>query len=175
MPARRKLWSLAQSQIWTLDSIEPLGLIVAGVDEEQRNVDKKIIKCRNSLFALLGPAFSYKCLMSPLLQTHLWRTCCYPTLVSGLAALPIRPTNLKSLEIFHRKILRGILKLSKSSPISAIHFLLGKFLLKGYCISAPSAYSITYGPTQAVLYTPCSYTYSRCATATQPPGQTMFN
>ena len=124
-------WTLNGEKIDVVDSNEHLGLIVAGLDEEQRNVDKKIIKCRNSLFALLGPAFSYKCLMSPLLQTHLWRTCCYPTLVSGLAALPIRPTNLKSLEIFHRKILRGILKLSKSSPIPAIHFLLGELPVEG--------------------------------------------
>ena len=33
---------------------------------------------------------------------------------------------MKSLEIFQLKILRGLLKLSKSSPIPALHFLLGE-------------------------------------------------
>ena len=34
-----------------------LGQIVSGVDQEQKNVDLKIIKARNALFGLLGPAF----------------------------------------------------------------------------------------------------------------------
>ena len=109
-----------------MDTNEHLGLVVAGSEEEQKNVDENIIKCRNSLFALLGPAFSYKCLLSPVLQIHLWRTCNLPVLLSGLSALPIRPTTMKSLEIFQHKILRGFLKLSKSSPIPALHFLLGE-------------------------------------------------
>ena len=41
-----------------VDSDENLGLIVAGTDEEQKNVDDKISKCCFSLFALLGPAFA---------------------------------------------------------------------------------------------------------------------
>ena len=32
----------------------------------------------------------------------------------------------KSLKLFHNKIMRGFLKLSKSSPIPALHFLLGE-------------------------------------------------
>ena len=95
------------------------------------NVDKNIIKCRNSLFALLGPAFSYKCLLSPIVQSHLWRTCCFPVLLSGLPALPIRPTQLRSLELFQHKVLRGILKLSNSSPTPALFFLLGELPVEG--------------------------------------------
>ena len=119
-------WTLDGERVKVVDSNEHLGLVVAGAEEEQKNVDENIIKCRNSLFALLGAAFSYKCLLSPVLQIHLWRTCCLAVLLSGLPALPIRPTNLKSLEIFQHKILRGFLKLSKSSPIPALHFLLGE-------------------------------------------------
>ena len=33
---------------------------------------------------------------------------------------------MKSLTIFHNKVLRGILKLSSTSPIPALHFLLGE-------------------------------------------------
>ena len=124
-------WTLNGEKINVVDSNEHLGLVVAGCDEEQRNVDKNIVKCRNSIFALLGPAFSFKCLLSPLLQLHLWRTCCYPTLISGLPALPIRPAQLKSMELFQRKILRGFLKLSQRSPVPAVHFLLGELPVEG--------------------------------------------
>ena len=67
-------WTLDGERVKVVDSNEHLGLIVAGSDEEQKNVDENIIKCRNSLFALLGPAFSYRCLLSPALQIHLWRS-----------------------------------------------------------------------------------------------------
>ena len=106
-------------------------LLAAGTDEEQINVDENIRKCRSSLFSLLGPAFAYKCLLSPAVQLHIWRTCCLPVLLSGLPALPIRPTIAKSLQLFHNKIMRGILKLSKSSPTPALHFLLGELPVEG--------------------------------------------
>ena len=124
-------WTLNGETISVVDNNEHLGLVVAGLEEEQKNVDQNILKCRKSLFALLGPVFAYKCLLSPLLQLHLWRTCSYPSLLSGLAALPIRPANMKSLEIFQRKILRGMLKLSQTSPIPALHFLLGELPVEG--------------------------------------------
>ena len=89
-----------------VDMNEHLGLIVAGLDEEQKNIDANISKCRASLFALLGPAFAYKVLMSPKVQVHIWRTCSLPVLLSGLPALPIRPSQAKSLQTFHNKILR---------------------------------------------------------------------
>ena len=90
-----------------------------------------ISKCCSSLFALLGPAFAYKCLLSPAVQLHIWRTCSLPVLLSGLPALPIRPTVSKSLQLFHNKIMRGILKQCKSSPVPALHFLLGELTVEG--------------------------------------------
>ena len=104
-------WTLDGEVIKVVDSNEHLGLVVSGSDEEQSNVDENIIKCRTSLFALLGPAYSYKCLLPPTVQINLWRTCNLPRLLSGLPALPIRPTNMKSLEIFQNKVMRGFLKL----------------------------------------------------------------
>ena len=126
-----KPWSLNGEKISVVDSNEHLGLIVAGADEEQKNVDENITKCRSSLFTLLGPAFAYKCLLSPTVQLHIWRTCSLPVLLSGLPALPIRPSVAKSLQLFHNKIMRGVLKLSKSSPIPALHFLLGELPVEG--------------------------------------------
>ena len=92
----------------------------------EKNVDSNIMQCRKSLFALLGPAYAFNCLLAPTVQIHLWRTYNLPVLCSGLSALPIRPNNMKPLSIFHNKILRGFLKLSNSSPTPALYFLLGE-------------------------------------------------
>ena len=89
-------------------------------------MDENLTKCRKSLFALLGPAYAYKCLLSPLVQNHLWLVCNLPVLTSGLSALSIRSTNMNSLRLFQNKVLRGFLKLSSSSPVPALHFLLGE-------------------------------------------------
>ena len=110
---------------------EHLGLTVSGSDEEQKNVDKNIRQCRNSLFGLLGPALSYKCKISPLAQLHLWKVYSLPVLRSGLSALPIRPTVMKSLSVFNNKILRGFLKLSNSSPVPSLYFLTGELPIAG--------------------------------------------
>ena len=115
-----------------VDNNDHLGLVVSGVKEEQKNIDKNIHQCRKSLFSLLGPLFSFKCLLSPLTQVHLWRTYNLPVLLSGLSSLPIRPTNIKSLAIFHNKVMRGFLKLSDSSPIPGLHFLLGELPVEAH-------------------------------------------
>ena len=109
-----------------MENNDHLGLIVSGEDEEQKNVDANINSCRSSIFSLLGSAYAYKCTLSPTTQLHLWRTYNLPVLASGLSALPIRPTHAKSMIFFHRKILRGILKLSQTSPSPALHFLTGE-------------------------------------------------
>ena len=124
-------WTLDGERIRVVDSNEHLGLIVSGQNEEIKNVDENINKCRNSMFALLGSAFAYKCMLAPAVQLHLWRTCCLPVLLSGLPALPVRPTVAKCLKLFHNKVMRGFLKLSKSSPIPALHFLLGELPAEG--------------------------------------------
>ena len=82
-------WTLNGEKVKVVEENEHLGMVVAGTGEEEKNVDRNITKCRASLFALLGPAFAFKCLLSPLVQLHLWRTCCLPVLLSGLPALPI--------------------------------------------------------------------------------------
>ena len=120
------IWSLNGENITVAENNDHLGLVVSGLDEEQKNVDKNIQETRSSMFALLGKAFSHKCKISPTTQAHIWNIYCKPVLRSGLAALPIRPVVMKSVISFHRTILRGFLKLSKSSPIAPIYFLLGE-------------------------------------------------
>ena len=119
-------WSLGKEKICVATDNEHLGLIVSGWNEEQKNADNNINQCRRSIFGLLGPAFSFKCKLSPSVQLHLWRLYSLPVLRSGLAALPIRPSVLKSLQTFHHKILRGFLKLSRTSPIPSLYFLSGE-------------------------------------------------
>ena len=124
-------WTLYGERLTVADTNEHLGLLVSGLHEEQLNTDRNIIKCRNALFSALGPTYSYKCLLSPMVQVYIWRTCHLPILLSGLPALPIRTTQIKSLEVFHHKILRGFLKVGKSSPVPALHFLLGELPIEG--------------------------------------------
>ena len=126
-----KPWHLNGVTIPVVENNEHLGILVSGTAEEEKNVDENIQKCRNSLFALLGPVYSYKCLLPPLVQVHLWRVYNLPVLLSGLSALPVRPANMKPLEIFHHKVLRGCLKLSQSSPKPALFFILGELPIEG--------------------------------------------
>ena len=75
---------------------------------------------------MLGPAFAHKCLLSPIVKIHLFRTYTSPIIRSGLASFSLKSKTLQPLTIFHRKSLRGILNLSKNSSITALHFLLGE-------------------------------------------------
>ena len=108
-----------------------IGQIVSGVVQEQKNIDLRIEKGRGNLFGMLGPAFSFKCLLSPVVKFHLFKTYTCPILRSGLSSFSLRTNILQPLTIFHRKTLRGILSLSKSSNIPALHFLLGELPIEG--------------------------------------------
>ena len=120
------IWSLDGIPLPVTDDNEHLGLIVSGLDEEIKNVDKNIDSARQQLFNLLGNIFSYKCKLSPTVLHHVWSIYVSPVLRSGLAALPIRPPIMKTISSFHHKILRGILKLGPVSPLPPLYFLLGE-------------------------------------------------
>ena len=91
------IWSLYGEKISVTEDNDHLGLTISGIDEEIKNVDKNLQSTRNSMFSLLGNAFSYKFNLSPSVQLHIWATYCKPVLRSGLAALPLRPTAMKSI------------------------------------------------------------------------------
>ena len=80
---------------------------------------------------MLGPAFSFKCLLSPVVKIHLFRTYTSPIIQSGLSSFSLRKNVLEPLAVFHRKSLKGILNLSKFASTSAIHFLLGELPIEG--------------------------------------------
>ena len=73
-------WTLGGGNISVVTNNHHLSLVVSGVDEEQKNIDKNINECRKSLFGLLGLALSYKCKLSPLAQHHLWTVYALPVL-----------------------------------------------------------------------------------------------
>ena len=103
-----------------------IGLIVSGLNEEEKNFDAKIKKARGSLYSFLGPIYSSKSLLSPRLQLHIYRTYICPIARSGLAAMSLREKHLTPLMIFQRKILRAFLHLSEKSPNPALYFLTGE-------------------------------------------------
>ena len=91
-----------------------------------KNIDLRINKARKAIFSLLGPAYNYKCFMSPVVKLHLSRTYMNPVLRSGLSTFVIRKTTLLPLNIFHTKIIKSLLKLIDRTPTPAIHFLTGE-------------------------------------------------
>ena len=167
------IWTLNGDKITVTDDNEHLGLVVSGMHEEQKNLDANIQECRNSLFALLGPSYAYKCLLTPTVQIHLWRTFNLPVLCSGLSALPIRPENMGPINIFYNKILRSFLKLSNSSPIPALHFLLGELPIEGklHFEFLSLFYNIWSNQATTIFKIVQSSIFFRCQVTTQQLGQ----
>ena len=120
------IWSLDGEPLVVTEDNDHLGLVVSGIDEEIKIFDKNVDSARQTLFNLLGSIFSFKCKLSQTVLYHVWSIFVHPILRSGLAALPIRPTVMRTVAGFHRKVLRGILKFSPVSPIAPLYFLLGE-------------------------------------------------
>ena len=121
-----KPWKMNGQPIDVVENNDHLGQIVSGNRQEEKNVELRIKKSQNSLFALLGPAFSFRCLLSPVVKLHLYRTFVCPVLRSGLSSLVVKNTLIKPLSIFQRKTLKGVLKVSKQASTAGIHFLTGE-------------------------------------------------
>ena len=119
-------WTLNEQKVRVCEDNDHLGQIVSGINQEEKNVDNRISKARSNLFGMLGSAFSFKCLLSPKLKFHLFRTYTCPILRSGLSSFSLKTEKLRSITLFHRKTLRGILNFSNKSNIAALHFLLGE-------------------------------------------------
>ncbi len=119
-------WTMNGHTIEVVTNNEHLGRVISGEHEEEKNVEQNLVKGRKSLFSLLGPAFSSKCKLSPVVQLHLFRLFTCPITRSGLGALCLRPSHTEPLTMMHRKTLRGFLHLSEHSPVAALHFLTGE-------------------------------------------------
>ena len=126
------MWTLHGETLNVAEDNEHLGLVVSGIEEERKNVDKNIESARKMLMSMIGNIFSYKCKLSPTVLHHVWTVFVHPVLRSGLSSLPIRPSLYRPLTRFHHKVLRGILKLSSRSPIPSLYFLLGELPCQAY-------------------------------------------
>ena len=114
-----------------VENNDHLGQIISGYNQISKNIDESLRRGRNSLFGLLGPAFAYKCMLSPLVKIHLFRTFTCPRLRSGLSSFALRSNQMSPLALFHRKSLKGFLHLSKTALTPAIHFFLGELPMEG--------------------------------------------
>ena len=76
-------WTMGGATIKVVVNNEHLGQIVSGTNQTVKNIDLRLKKGRGSLFSLLGPAFAYKCLLSPIVKLHLYRTFTCPIVRSG--------------------------------------------------------------------------------------------
>lgn len=126
-----KPWRMGGEAVKVVVDNDHLGQIVSGKRQEAKNVDERLRKGRNSLFSMLGPAFSFKCLFGPLVKIHLFRTFTCPITRSGLSSFALRTNQMSPLSLFHRKTLKGILNLIKTAPTPAIHFILGELPMEG--------------------------------------------
>lgn len=126
-------WVMNGIQIEVTEDNEHLGQIISGNNSTQKNVDLNMDKARKCLFSLMGCPISYHSEVNPNIQHSTWIIYICPILRSGLSSLVIQPQSapMKSLEIFQRKVLRGILGFSSRSPIPGIHFLLGELPIAG--------------------------------------------
>ena len=126
-----KPWIMDGEVVQVVEDNEHLGQIVSGKNQEDKNIDLRVEKGRKNLYSFLGSAFSYKCLLSPVLKLHIFRTFTCPIARSGLSSFALRSSNLEPLSIFQRKTLKSILKLSLTAPTPAIHFLTGELPIEG--------------------------------------------
>ena len=115
-------------------------------------------------------------MLSPVFQTHLWGIHNLPVILSGLCALPIRPTHIKPLTIFHNKILRGFLKISSSTPIPSLHFLLGELPLEAHVhMSTQRIFYNIWCNVNTALSMTCSSISLECVKIPLSHGATTFN
>ena len=126
-----KPWKMDDKTVQVVENNEHLGQIVSGRKQEEKNVDLKVEKGRKSLYSLLGSSFSFKCLLSPVLKLHIYRTYTCPRTRSGLASFSLTSNQLEPLAIFQRKTLKSILKLSVTAPTPSVHFLTGELPIEG--------------------------------------------
>ncbi len=114
----QSLWENVQCSVWGSQNI---GQVVSGTRQNEKNIDLRISKGRKSLYSLLGPAFATKCLLSPAVKLHIYKTFTCPVIRSGLSTFVLRTNTIEPLAIFERKCLKSILHLSKTTPTPSIY------------------------------------------------------
>ena len=83
-------WTMGGECVKVVENNEHLGQVVSGIRQEAKNIDLRIQKGRNNLYSLLGPAFAYKCMLSPQVTMHIFRTFTCPIIRYGLSSSALR-------------------------------------------------------------------------------------
>ena len=96
-------WKMQSNTISVVKYNDHLGQIVSGRQQEIKNIDLCLSKARKALFSLLGPGFSYKCLLGPSVKLHLYRTFICPVLRTGLSTFVLSQPNMNPIILFQRK------------------------------------------------------------------------
>ena len=122
-------WKMYGTKVSVVCENEHLGQILSNTCEYQKNVDENISKARKSLFSVLGFTYAENCHLSPAVKIHIMNTYISPIMKSGLSSFALRKNNISSLDIFHKKMLKNILKFSQSAPTSPLYFLTGQLPL----------------------------------------------
>ena len=65
-------WTMDNTRVSVVENNDHLGQIISGEGQEEKNVDQRVQKARQSLFSMLGPAYAYKCMLSPAVKLHLF-------------------------------------------------------------------------------------------------------
>ena len=95
-------------------------------------IDLRIQKGRGNLYSLLGPAFAYKWMLSPLVKIHLFRTFTCPIIRSGLYSFAQGiPTDISHFPFPQKSSEVHSPSQPKCTPTPAIHFLLGELPMEG--------------------------------------------
>ena len=78
-------WQLNKQKVKVIVDNDHRGQIDSGIDQEQKNIELIIEKERKNLFGMLGLAFAYYCLLSPVVKLHLFKAFTIPIICSGLS------------------------------------------------------------------------------------------
>ena len=68
------MWSMDGETVQIVDENEHLGRVVTGFKKDEGNVMENVSQGRKSLHILLGPAFSQKCYLNPVVQVHIMKS-----------------------------------------------------------------------------------------------------
>ena len=88
-------------------------------------IQENVEKSRRTLYSLLGAGLHRKNGLNPTACLHLLQVYVIPVLTYGLEILLPSRTELQTLEIFYRKILKQILSIPTNTAYPAVYILAG--------------------------------------------------
>jgi hypothetical protein len=117
--------TLSGGSIGASESEAHLGIYRSHTGNNRHTVEERIKGARRAAYALMGAGLHGLNGTGPEVSLIQYSTYVIPTLLYGLEALVLGKTEMKSLEDYHRKNLRHIQHLPRSTAIPAIYLLTG--------------------------------------------------